>query len=64
MVLQVDDSRNGHLHAPEDGHHLQDLIIKRWSRERLGRQTGGQTGRDRKGQTGRQTQNKIYDYID
>lgn len=31
VMLQVDDSRHGHLHAAEHSHHLQLLIIKRWS---------------------------------
>lgn len=31
VVLQVDDSGHGHLHAAEHCHHLQFLIIKRWS---------------------------------
>lgn len=31
MVLQVYDSGHGHLHAAEHRHHLQLLIIKRWS---------------------------------
>lgn len=35
MMLQLDDSGYGHLHAPEHGHHLQDLIVKRRSAEDL-----------------------------
>ena len=35
VVLQVDDSGNGHLHAAEDRYYLQDLIIEGRSRECL-----------------------------
>lgn len=35
MVLQVDNSGHGHLHAAEHRHHLQDLIVKRRRREGL-----------------------------
>lgn len=35
MVLQVDDSRHGHLHAAKHSNHLQLLVIKRWSTEVL-----------------------------
>lgn len=35
VVLQVDDSGHGHLHAAEHRHHLQLLIVKRRSAEVL-----------------------------
>lgn len=35
VVLQVDDSGHGHLHAAKNGHHLQDLIIEGRSCEGL-----------------------------
>lgn len=35
VVLQVDDSGHGHLHAAKNGHHLQDLVIKGRSCEGL-----------------------------
>lgn len=35
VVLQVDDSGHGHLHAAEHGYHFQDLIIEGRSCEGL-----------------------------
>lgn len=37
VVLQVDDSGHGHLHAAKHSHHFQDLIIKGRSGEGLRR---------------------------
>lgn len=35
VVLQVDDSRDGHLHAAEHCDDFQDFVIERWSGEGL-----------------------------
>lgn len=35
VMLQLDDSGHSHLHAPEDGHHFQDLVVERRGTEDL-----------------------------